>query len=68
MLVELSLIKEDLIDGFVARQIDYNVKDKVIRIECDKQIAMLNEYGNVNSFGKWVYVVPMDNVNSLVCW
>lgn len=68
MLVELSLIKEDWIDGFAARQVDYNVKDKVIRIECDKQIEMLNAYGDVNSFGKWVYVVPMDNVRSLSCW
>jgi hypothetical protein len=68
MLVELSLIKEDWIEGFAARQIDYNVKDKVIRIECSKQIDMLNAYGDVNSLGYWIYVVPMDNVNTLICW
>lgn len=68
MLVEINLIKEDWNEGFAARQVDYNVKDKVIRIECDRQIDILNPYGGVNSFGHWVYVVPMDNVRSLSCW
>lgn len=68
MLVEIHLIKEDWNEGFAARQVDYNTKDKVIRLECDRQIDILNPYGGVNTFGKWVYVVPMDNVSSFVCW